>query len=111
MQGRKLPGKQEWSGRRRTTTRTSGFHSHEDATGGHYLREPLNDVYLLREGEHMRLIFDVSEARGWSGFGGYLWHRGEITVSITGIEKKTLKIAPSRLWSKFGSMWKDGPDT
>jgi hypothetical protein len=59
----------------------------------------------------MRLIFDVSEARGWSGFGGYLWHRGEIAVSITGIEKKTLKIAPSRLWSKFGSMWKDGPDT
>jgi len=59
----------------------------------------------------MRLTFDVDEASGWSGFGGYLWHRGEIAVSITGIEKKTLKIAPSGLWSKFGSMWKDGTDT
>jgi len=111
MVQRKLPGKQEWSGRRRTTTRTSGFQSHEDATGGYYLIEEVTECYFLRQGKRMTLTFDVDEASGWSGFGGYLWHRGEISVSIPGIQKKTLKIAPSGLWSKFGSMWKDGPDT
>jgi len=59
----------------------------------------------------MTLTFDVDEASGWSGFGGYLWYQGEISVSISGIKKKTLKVAPSGLWSKFGSMWKDGTDT
>lgn len=111
MFDRKLPGKQEWSGRRRTTTRVSGYHSHKDATGGHYAVEGINECYRLEKGEKMSLIFDVNEASGWSGFGGYFWYQGEISVSLSGLQKKTLKIAPSGLWSKFGSMWEGGKDT
>ena len=111
MFDRKLPGKQEWSGRRRTTTRVSGYHSHKDATGGHYAVEGINQCYWLEKGEKMSLIFDVDEAIGWSGFGGYFWYQGEISVSLSGLQKKTLKIAPSGLWSKFGSMWEGGKDT
>ena len=45
--GNKLPGKTQFSGRRRTTTRTAGFSSHKDSTGGEYKIEN-QDTYLLK---------------------------------------------------------------
>ena len=44
--GNKLPGKTQFSGRRRTTTRTSGFKSHPDSTGGELKIEEVESILI-----------------------------------------------------------------
>ena len=105
MVDRKLPGKQIWSGRRRASTRVSGFHSHKSATGGHY-RTGKTTSFELKKGEKINIFFEFGEISSWLGFGGYLWHEGVIRLHFPRLPiKHYSRIHPSGCWSKFGSMW------
>jgi len=54
--GGKLPGKTKYSGRRRETTRTSGFTVHKGTTGGEFRRRH-EKTYTLNSDESIKLHF------------------------------------------------------
>lgn len=105
--GNKLPGKTQFSGRRRTTTRTSGFSSHEDSTGGEYKIED-QDTYLLKKDECLSLIFTIPDhtPEDLVAFGGWYFsdHALEVDIALGGFTKKTLTSWKEGNWAKFGSM-------
>lgn len=69
--GGKLPGKTQFSGRRRITTRKSGFNSYPDATGGEFKVEGV-PPYKLSSGESLVMEFTVpNKLSGLSTFGGW----------------------------------------
>ncbi|RLA44614.1 MAG: hypothetical protein DRR42_20270 [Gammaproteobacteria bacterium] len=104
----KLPGKTEFSGRRRSMTRKSGFHSHPDSTGGEYqvLKIP---VQPLGKGETLELTFVLPRHRNNQiiGYGGWYSCDDDVSVEIVCDEfsKKTLIQPNDGNWSKFGAMW------
>ncbi len=106
--GGKLPGKTEYSGRRRTVTRRSGFKVTADATGGEYrlMRVP---AYAIQPGQPGTLVFrwTPSEKGAFIGYGGWFATSGEVKVSIVGGPvQRTLSAYSPPCWNKFGSMWR-----
>ncbi len=105
--GGKLPGKTQFSGRRRITTRKSGFNSHPDTTGGEFKIEKV-PTYSLSNGTVVTVDFIVpNKTSGLSAFGGWYTSDGEIEVIIEGVaaDKVTNTRAIYPDWGKVGSMW------
>ena len=99
--GGKLPGKTQYSGRRRTTTRRSGFKSHPDATGGEYRIETV-DTMILPSGCKFALTFHLPKTRPcqWIGYGGWFCVEGDVEINLTGgPTKRTFKQFP--LWLRW----------
>lgn len=104
----KLPGKTKYSGRRRTATRSAGFSSHPDSTGGE-IKISKQPTILMRAGEVVVVTFSVPahHKNQIVAFGGWYCAPDTVTVSIDGVPypKGTLIPPCSPNWSKFGSMW------
>jgi len=105
--GGKLPGKTQFSGRRRITTRKSGFNSHPDATGAEFKIEQV-PTYTLARGETLQIKLTIpNKLSGISAFGGWYTADGQVQTSFKGLEssKITNTAATYPNWGKFGSMW------
>lgn len=105
--GGKLPGKEKYSGRRRSMTRISGFSSHEDSTGGEFQREHIKGV-VLKKGQRIKLSFSIPKHAEdqFIGFGFWFWLDGEVNFEAENIPKtRTLKQFNPPSWGKCGSMW------
>jgi hypothetical protein len=105
----KRPGKAEFSGRRRTTTRKSGFKSHEDATGGHYTVAEAQRFLLDAEGK-LDIYFEmppISKGK-FSGFGFYFNSDGplKIHVDASGIVGTVASTYDNSAWNKCGYIWR-----
>lgn len=107
--GGKLPGKSQFSGRRRTATRKSGYHSHPDATGGEF-RQDQAPSFRVGRGDLLELVFSIPAypAGSFVAFGG--WFTADIDVDVTLTdsalpERTTLVIGRLPNWGKVGSMW------
>lgn len=102
----KLPGKTKYSGRRRPTTRKSGFHSHPDSTGGEWKTEDV-DLWPLQAGP-LRLCFNIPPAQKGDFLGFGLWYliHGSVTMEIANAPKKFIHTSyPEGIWNKLGSFW------
>lgn len=105
--GGKIPGKTRYSGRRRTTTRKSGFKSHPDSTGGE-LQTVDVDAFAIPAGKRLTVEFHipVHATNDLVGYGGWFFHAGNLNISIEGgFNRRTLKCFASPCWSKLGSLW------
>ena len=105
--GGKLPGKTLYAGRRRTTTRISGFKAHKDTTGGEFRRH-LEKAIPLKLGESVTVTFSMAgHAKGdLIGYGVWFWHTEGVTYSLQGgSDKRTLTEYGGASWNKAGSMW------
>lgn len=105
--GGKLPGKTLYAGRRRATTRTSGFKVHKDTTGGEFRRH-LEKEIPLKPGEAVTVTFSMAgHAKGdLIGYGVWFWHTEGVTYSLQGgSDKRTLTEYGDASWNKAGSMW------
>lgn len=111
--GGKLPGKTEWSGRRRPTTRRSGFKAHEDATGGEYRALEI-PTFAIAPGEPLELTFALPHHSEDSLLAFGLWFACDVPVDVT-IEgaptARTLTTYPAPSWNKVGSMWNPGVES
>jgi len=109
--GGKLPGKTTYSGRRRNTTRRSGFKSHPDATGGQCRTEHVPRI-SLETGESIVLTVDIQASDpGWLGYGGWFQYQGDVSVQVEGgPDERTLTEYGPGVWNKVGCLWEeDGP--
>lgn len=111
--GGKLPGKTEWSGRRRPTTRRSGFKAHEDATGGEFRKLAIPTV-AIDAGTPLVVSFALPRHSEDSllAFGG--WFACDVPVDVTiegGPTARTLTTYPPPSWNKVGSMWNAGDES
>lgn len=103
----KLPGKTEFSGRRRTTTRKSGFSSHPDSTGGEFSKD-LVPTYLVDSSNPLRITYKITEVAAGEFIAYGLWFNAEDSVAVTisgGPEKKVQTPSNRPNWGKIGSMW------
>lgn len=105
----KLPGKTQYSSRRRSAVREAGFHAHPDATGGE-VEIHLATAYQLSAGDSLTVDFEITgNVEGkWVGYGGWYHAPKSAMVSIEGegiFSKRTLSTPAAPDWSKFGSMW------
>jgi hypothetical protein len=105
---KKLPGKTAYSGRRRTTTRRSGFVSHPESTGGECKFEQADRVFLHGDTQ-LTFEFNIPEPtkKIYAGFGGYFRCDTDVQVNINNpnFDKNLLDHYELPDWSKFGSMW------
>lgn len=110
--GGKRAGKGEFFGRRRSTTRKSGFSSHEDSTGGEYkvltvpaLSLPANQTLQLR------FTLPTPTERAFVGFGAWFIANDSTELSVDGCVAK-LSSTQHRFpaWDKVGSMWAAEPN-
>lgn len=111
--GGKLPGKAEWSGRRRPTTRRSGFKAHEDTSGGEFKVLKIPTV-PIGPGAPVVVSFLLPShsVESLLAFGG--WFACDVPVQVIvadGPSSQTLTAYPWPSWNKVGSMWSagDGP--
>lgn len=105
--GGKLPGKTEYSGRRRISSRLSGFKSHPDASGREFRRERVS-ASPIYAGEVVTIRFDIAsvESGEWVGYGGWFWYQGDVEVKIVGgRDHQTLTDYGQEVWNKLGSLW------
>ena len=81
--GNKLPGKTQFSGRRRTTTRTSGFKSHPDSTGGELKIEEVESI-LIPKGESVLITFQIPDHNSGDivAFGGWYSCNDKIKIEV-----------------------------
>jgi hypothetical protein len=103
----KLGGKTAYSGRRRPNTRTAGFVSHPDATGGEWDTAPSQYV-RVPAGAKLVIEFAIPAhlSGQWIAFGGWFCTDKNAKVSISSKAPKHILTMPcSPDWSKFGSMW------
>lgn len=103
----KLPGKTAYSGTRRPMTRTAGFSSHSETTGGEWNTENSTTINLPK-GSELSIDFAIPEhiPGRWIAFGGWLQANDAAKFSIKcDAEKYTLTEPSTPNWSKFGSMW------
>lgn len=105
--GAKRPGKTQWAGRRRPVTRTAGFTSHPDATGGE-LRVVGIGGWELEDGSSLEIEFRLPETPEGTllGFGG--WYRATqgFVAELIGFDLPHVLTSPADPdWSKFGSQW------
>ena len=100
---RKLPGKTEWSGRRRPSTRRSGYQAKAD------VRLDAQDIatYQLSSGQQLQVDFTIRAAEGQRvGFGGWFTVSASADVMLLhGPERYTLSPHGIDQWSKLGSQW------
>src|SRR5438876_10898393 len=112
MAGNKLPGKVRWAGRRRATTRKSGFST--TASGSEFDVVKV-DGYRVAPGGSVTLKFQLPRLRSGKilGFGGWYWTSSPAQISVTdfGAQLTLTKFSPPD-WNKFGSQWfSDGTQT
>jgi hypothetical protein len=103
----KRPGKMQWAGRRRPVTRSAGFRSHPDATGGEFRIVGVGG-WQLKAGSSLEIKFRLPQTPEGTllGFGG--WYRATkgFLVEIVGFDALHVLTAPADPdWSKFGSQW------
>lgn len=104
----KLPGKTEFSGRRRTVTRKSGFKSAAGSTGGELVEDEVGN-YKTDENGLLVVTFAIPQTQGQlSGFGLWFLAPGQTEVRVEtdfSLGNITLEqfVAPN--WSKVGSIW------
>lgn len=106
--GGKIPGKEEYSGRRRATTRKSGFKSHADSTGGEFQQIAV-EGHTLAKNQSISLVFSIptSTTGALLAYGGWFAYSGSLEViSSNGSGHFNLKQFGSPNWSKLGSIWK-----
>jgi hypothetical protein len=104
----KLPGKTDYSGRRRSVRQKSGFKSHPDSTGGEHKIEKAN-IYNIKANNKLTLTFSFPNSTKdlFVGFGGYFCCEKSVEVSIDNKNstKNTLLHYTPPNFSKFGSIW------
>ena len=103
----KRSGKTEFAGRRRATTRTAGFKSHPDSTGGEIQRVSVSGWHL-EAGASLLLEFVLpATARNTLlGFGGWFLAPASAEIEITDVPGSYVLTKPAAPdWSKFGSQW------
>ena len=105
----KLAGKTSYSGRRRPSTKKSGYKSHTDATGGKFTRVDTHKYKLLKnEILNLKFILPLDKKAKFLGFGIYFKVDNKYTFRDDFNEKGDRifneNIFPN--WSKFGSIWK-----
>lgn len=103
----KLPGKTEYSGRRRTVTRKSGFKSDEGSTGGEIHRKAV-PITELDSNSPLVLEFDIPQKNGQlAGFGAWFTSNQPINVSIQSDLEIRVTLDQNSMpdWGKFGSIW------
>ena len=70
--------------KRRSSTRTSGFKSHPNATGGEVKYESVK-TYKLKQGHFLKIIFNFDninfQPNDFIGLGGWVYYRGNIDLS------------------------------
>jgi hypothetical protein len=106
--GGKLPGKTLYAGRRRATTRNSGFSVHKDTTGGEFRRHKEKNISLEKDDRiEVRFHIEGHQTGDLLGFGMWFWHTDGIERNIAGAPKKiTLTNFAEDSWNKVGSIWK-----
>jgi hypothetical protein len=114
--GGKLPGKTQYSGRRRSVTRRSGFKSHQDSTGGEYRVDDVESV-VLKAGDRLKVLFEFPAIPpgALAGFGCWFCATGKVDVVVTdnpaqvAVTEYPAKIAkttyPYPNWNKLGGLW------
>jgi hypothetical protein len=104
----KLPGKTKYSGRRRPTTRKSGFKAHPETSGGEF-RPVRIKVASLKAGRSKEITIRLpAQSKGeFVGFGGWFCSDVPVNVEVKGEVpgRLLLKTYPFPNWSKVGSMW------
>ena len=104
----KLPGKTVYSGRRRPTTRKSGFKAHPETSGGEFKTEKIQTTFL-KEGQTKEFAIRLpSHTNGeFVGFGG--WYCSDVPLKVVVSCDLPIKLLfkeyPYPNWSKIGSMW------
>ncbi len=105
--GGKFPGKTKWSGRRRPTTRRSGFKAHEDSSGGEFKVVCVPTVPI---GPRTPVIVSFALPRHSEksvlAFGGWFACDVPAQVAVEGGPiacTLTTHLWPN--WNKVGSMW------
>lgn len=103
----KLPGKTQLSLSRRKTTRTSGFKSHPDSTGGEIKIENIIST-LIPAGENITITFKIPLHRHKDivAFGGWYSCNDKIQIEVFkgGFPQESHTDPRDNNWSKFGSM-------
>jgi hypothetical protein len=103
----KLAGKTLWAGRRRPTTRRSGFRA--NSPGSDF------EIYTvagfqLAEGEELQLTFTFPAHPSGSilGYGGWVSTTQPVTIGIEGSSADHHVLVPAVApdWGKFGSQWR-----
>lgn len=105
--GGKRPGKTQWAGRRRPATRSAGFRSHPDTTGGE-VRVVGVGGWQLEAGSSLEIEFDLPQAAEGTllGFGGWYRATQDFIAEIVGFDAPNVLTPPADPdWSKFGSQW------
>jgi len=110
----KLPGKTEYSGRRRSVTRKSGFKSHPDSTESEYRVESI-PAYELPAGDVLAVNFRIRRPPKGAivGFGGWYFASEKATGSILrGFhDQAKFNLQPSRTSRKgMASRKRAGPE-
>jgi hypothetical protein len=104
----KLPGKTKYSGRRRTTTRKSGYKTHPETSGGEFRTVDVESTFL-KEGNSKEISVRLPKQskRELVGFGGWFCANHAIHVEVAGhiSGRLLLKYYPYPNWGKIGSMW------
>lgn len=106
--GGKLPGKTEFSGRRRSMTRRSGFKSHADSTGGEFKVESVPSM-VLDAGASLALEFELPDGDDDDllCFGGWFCSDKPLTIAVeNGPRRLTATEYAWPNWNKVGSMWR-----
>lgn len=105
--GNKLPGKTQFSGRRRTTTRTSGYKSHPNSSGGEFKIEEIESI-LIPKNQSITINFIIPDHNPSDivAFGGWYSCSDTIKVQLSkgGFAKEIITGPDANNWSKFGSM-------
>lgn len=104
----KLPGKTQYSGRRRTTTRKSGYKTHPETTGGEFRTVQIEPTFLKKgRSKEISVRLPNQARKEFVGFGGWFCSNVPLNVALVGdiSGRLLLKTYPYPNWSKIGSMW------
>lgn len=104
----KLPGKTKYSGRRRPTTRKSGFKAHPETSGGEFKPVRVKPSFLKAgQSKEISIRLPVQNKGEFVGFGGWFCSDLPVQVEVKGEVpgRLLLKAYPFPNWSKVGSMW------
>jgi hypothetical protein len=104
----KLPGKTRYSGRRRLTTRKSGFKAHPETSGGEFRPVQIKPT-LLKAGRSKQISIQLpAQSKGeFVGFGGWFCSDVPVKIEVKGEVpgRILLRVYPFSNWSKVGGMW------
>jgi hypothetical protein len=107
MKTTKIAGKTEFSGRRRTATRTSGYSSHHCSTGGEWNTERVAVVEIGVDGLELKFCIPSGIEGEFAAYGCWYCFNKNITIDIIGgPTKKTHTKYVANVWNKLGSFWR-----